>query len=489
MHHKEKKRLLSDITKNSAANIFVKIMNFIQGVFVANILGPIMFGVKNAVSLIYEYGTNAHLGTISQHNIERNKNEEKNKKYANEISDATFSFLFFLSIFVIFVLGLIAYFVPYSLAIKFSIFVIGIAIVFTFFIYLYNSILTSQKNYNLLLKWNIINGIASIICVVPLTYFFKIFGFFLGLAMSQFISIIFISIYKNQIYKPKLKINLKLYSLLLKEGIFVLIIQLFWLLILSVDRIFVLKFFGAEILGYYAIGLFFSGYVRFIIQLISGPLIPRIYQKENVEKYIIYPNQILCSILYYVAIVSIILIPFVVLLFPKYGASTDYIKILVFSTIFVPDLAIQYFLSRNKKFFIIILSLLFLVLSAALNFASIKLGFSAIGIAFATLITLFLYGNTMNFFCYLHILKSWKKSIYKLFLYLRPLLYAGIGYLLIWGLFRFWLYNVINFYVARIIQFTLFTLWYLPVILNIINKTKFFKLLKRKNKESVIKYE
>jgi hypothetical protein len=126
-------------------------------------------------------------------------------------------------------------------------------------------------------------------------------------------------------------------------------------------------------------------------------------------------------------------------------------------------------------------------LSAVLNFISIKLGFSAIGIAFATLVALFLYGNTMNFFCYLHILKSWKKSIYKLFLYLQPLIYAGIGYLLIWILFNFWLYNIINFYIARIIQIILFTLWYLPVILNIVNKTKIFKLFKKK--ELIIKYE
>jgi len=433
MSDSNKKEIISDISKNTISNIFIKLMGFIQGLFVVNILGPILFGLKNALSLIYDYGQNSHLGVVFQHNIERKSNEIKDTKYANKISDATFSFLIFLSIFVIIILGIVAYFINYSLQTKLSIFIIGFAISFAFFVYLFTSIFTSQRKFSILLKWNIVNGILAIICVVPLTYYFKVFGFFLGLAISSFLSVAYLLLIKKQIYNPKFNIDLKVYTHLLKTGFLVLITQLFWLSLLSIDRIFVLHFFGTEILGYYAVGLFFSGYVRFLIQLISVPLTPHIYQKDEKEviNYIIKPNKYIYSGLYYIIIVAIILVPFLIFVFPKYGSSLDFIKILLFSTIFMPDLTTQYFLSKRRNWFIIKTTLLFLIFVILLNLLVIYLGFGAIGIAISTLIVLFLYSNTFNYLCYKELLVSTKKVIFEIWSYIWPLIYAGVGYLII----------------------------------------------------------
>jgi len=483
MVNSDKKSIISDITKNTTSNLFVKAMNFIQGLFVANILGPVLFGVKNAISLIYDYGINAHLGVIFQHNIERNTNEIKDRDYANKITDTTFSFLLFLSGFILIILAIIAYIIPYSLTVKLSVFIIGLAIVFYLFNYLYSSIFASKREFGILAKWNIINGILALVCVVPLTYYFKIFGFFLGLAISSFLSVLYLLLIKKKIYSPKLNIDVNIYWTLLKNGFFILIIQLFWLVLLSIDRIFVLKFFGTEMLGYYAIGLFFSGYVRFLIQLVSVPLTPRIYQKPDKElvKYIVNPNRYIYSGLYYLIIVTIFLIPFIIFIFPKYGNSVNFIKILVFSTIFMPDLALQYFLSKRKNWFIIKTIFIFIVLLIGLNFWFISLEFKAIGIAIATLITLFLYSNTINFYCYAALYKSFTRSLIELWKYLWPLIYAVVGYVLIWGLFQYWGYNFINYYFAKIIQVILFTIWYLPILIKIEKESSILKLLFKRN--------
>lgn len=480
---KEKKKLLSDIKNNSLSSIFVKILSFLQNLFVANILGPVLFGIKNAISLIYDYGVNAHLGVLSQHNVERNSNEEKNKKYANKISDVTFSFLIFTSIIITLIGTIVAYLVNYSLEIKWSIFIIGVAISLSFFNYFYVSIFTSQKNYSLLFKFNIITGIANLICVIPLTYFYKVFGFFLGISVASFVSLLYLYLIRNKIYIPKFEIDTKIYLNLLKHGIILLLLQLFWLVILSIDRIFVLKFFGSEILGYYAVGLLFSSYVRLLIQFISNPLIPRIYQKKKLEIYIIEPNRIIYSVLYYLIFISIFLVPFLIMLFPKFGLSQNFIKILIFSTIFVPDLAVQYFIAKNKKWFIINVSIILLLLANLLNFLAIWLGFGAIGIAFATLITLFLYGNIINIFCYKQILGDWKKTAHKFWEYFWPLLYAILGFLIIWAIFNFCLYNYINFYISKILQCVLFTAWYLPIIFKLEKKNHIFELLLKKVKK------
>jgi len=473
-----KKILVKDTFKNTISNVFVKALTFLQGIVVANILGPTMYGLKNAIQLISDYGSNIHLGIIFQHNAERSENEYKKPEFANKVSNVTFTFILYLGLFCL-LISWISFLLPYSSTTNWSIFLILLNIPVMLFVFFYKSILTSQTKFGILAKINILQGISLIVFVVPLTYFWSIPGFFLGILLSTILTIIIEFIFGYQ--KFEYYWNKQIFIHLLKFGILQMILQIFWIVLYSIDRIFVLNFFGKTELGFYALGLFFSGLVSFVLNLIWNPITPRVYQnidnKTELYNYVIKSNQILFGLLSWFVIICVILLPFFILFMPSYATAIFYTQILVFSTIFIPNIIYQYFIGRKKMWTIIIVELIFLAVAGILNYLAVIFGFGTIGIVFATLITMFLYGNLMNYLCYSEIVESKYKSIIEMLNYLWPLGYALIGYGLLWLLAHYWLYSFINYYVVKIIQAVLFTIWYSPILWKIEKEHRILKII------------
>jgi O-antigen/teichoic acid export membrane protein len=60
-----KGNVLKNSTYNLLGNIVLRIFQIIQSFFMANILGPTQYGLRNGIQMYFEYGNYNHLGTNS----------------------------------------------------------------------------------------------------------------------------------------------------------------------------------------------------------------------------------------------------------------------------------------------------------------------------------------------------------------------------------------------------------------------------------------
>ena len=95
------------------------------------------------------------------------------------------------------------------------------------------------------------------------------------------------------------------------------------------------------------------------------------------------------------------------------------------------------------------------------------------------MITFFCYGNTINFLGYAELFNSKFMAIKELFSNIWPLIYALVGYSLIWILANYYLYALIDFYCVKIIQSILFIIWYLPVLVYTLKRLGGWSVIKK----------
>jgi len=475
-----KDRVIKNSLKFIPSNIFLRFFQIIQGIFVANILGPTLFGLKNAIQLISDYGQYIHFGTENSFYKERQITEyKKDVSQKDEITNLTFTFYFFSSFLFLFICLLLFFLLPYSITIRSSILVIGFLVPLTLFNSFFYTILQSKQEFKKLSILNVLQGIFVFLGVVVFTYFWGVFGFFLG-ALIGLIIPFFYSYFESK-YRVHFLFNYKKMYYLIKTGIILFFLGLAYIVFFSIDRLFILFSYGQTELGFYAIGLFFGNLMYFLIRTIILPLVPNVYQNIDnnflLSKLIITPLKMVRLILYWVVFILIYLIPLFVLLLPQYSSGVQYINILIFSMMFFPILINNYFIGRNKEKYLILISLIFILLGILFNSLVVVFNLSPIFVAYATLFTIFMYGNVVYLIGYKDLLGSWKLALKEVFNYLWPLGYALIGYGLLWLLAHYWLYDILNYYIVKVIQAVLFTIWYLPILWKIEKEHKILKMI------------
>jgi O-antigen/teichoic acid export membrane protein len=473
----DKKQIIANSAKYTPSNLFVRIMQLIQGVFVANLLGPIAYGLKNALQMFLDYGNYGHFGVLFLFTKERQKTEFKNIKKRDYITNLSYSFLMFVgALFAI--LGVILFFVlNYSLSIRLSLLFIGFLVPVSFFAAFCYNILQSKSDFKIRSIANIIQGIFLVIFVVVAVYFIGVPGYFLGLLLAWGLVDLYLIYQMKMTYK--FIFNIKLFFGLIVRSFPLFLLSLNYLLFVSIDRIVIWFNFGALEMGYYAIGMFFSGLMYFFISTLLVPVIPIIYQtidkKVKQIRYVITSYRISMYLIYYVVLIIIFLYPIIVFLMPEYRPGTAYVNILIFSTMLFPILSYNYFIAKNKEKLMLALTGLFLCLALVLDLLVVYLGLKVVYIAYSTLISFFLYGTITNLICYKQLLGSYSKALKETFNYLWPLGYALVGYGLLWILAHQWLYGILNYYVVKVIQAILFTIWYSPILWKVEKEHKILK--------------
>ncbi len=473
-----KGNVLKNSTYNLLGNIVLRIFQIIQSFFMANILGPTQYGLRNGIQMYFEYGNYNHLGTNSLLSKKRQLYEHSNVVERDYLTNLVFSFNLITGIiFILISLGL--YFILTDITLKYSLLLIGFCVFIANFRNINNIILNSQQKFKQISKINFWIGLSGTIFICLGVYFFGIIGSYLGsilyLTINYFLSKHYAGISFKFIFEPKK------YFELIKNGFILFLLSFSFLLIFSINRLFIIKGYGITELGYYAIGLFFANLMYFFITTLVYPLIPNIYQNRdnNVDliKYIIIPYRLVMSLIYFMCILIIFLIPFIIFILPEYNAGIQYINILLFSIIFFPILITNYFISRNQEMKLLFITSIIIILEVLSNIFILLLNLKPIYLAISVVIINFIYGFILNLICYKDIFKSYKKALKEIFNYLWPLGYALVGYGLLWLLAHYVLYGFVNYYLVKIIQAILFTIWYSPILWKIEKEHKILKII------------
>lgn len=438
------------ILNNSRINMLIKyssikyialIIGFIKGIVNARILGPELLGVLGNLLLVLSYLGYSNLGILYSMNREYVIYESDNDiDGAKKVISTSFTSLLILSTLLI-LTGVGARFIykgnlgNYILLI----FIIGILEQYRSFYINYFRLVNNFRKINYI---EIINNVVSFILIVISIKYFQIYSVLIAMLIAD--CIVFIYGYRNS-EKIKIKIESKILKNLIIVGIPLLIYNLGFYILTTIDRVMTIKFLGYKDLGYYTLSN----------QIVSGTLVfitsvlflyyPKAIKNLNIDvnndkkevlmrmrkytKYVEVFGVVLCLV------GTILINPFVNVVVPKYSISINIYRILVFGTI-VNQLAYfsNIFIVSNKKQAILIyLQIITVAMAIIFNFMFIKLGMGIIGVSLATLITNTIY-SIMQYLIYLKILnleESYINNIFKVYFKFIVYMLASIAFSLI----------------------------------------------------------
>ncbi len=283
----------------------------------------------------------------------------------------------------------------------------------------------------------LINNAGTFLLIMLFIKDYKINAVLYSMIICGFITLIYGII---NCEKLKININYNILKDLIYVGIPLLIYNLGFYILTTVDRIMILKYLNYEELGYYTFSnqivsatLVFITSILFlyypkaikILNINENFNVKKVYNSiENYTKYVELLGVLLC-------IVGVIFIkPFVNIVVPNYEASINIYRVLVLGAIAsqVSYFANVFIVSNKKQMYLIFLQFLTIILSIILNYIFLKLGFKVMGVSIATMITNIIY-SAMQYLIFLKILNQRKgyfnimlKTYYKFILFVIILL-------------------------------------------------------------------
>lgn len=368
---------------------------FLKGIVNAKFLGPELLGVLGNLTLILGYCSYANLGIVHSMNREYVLAKEESDAKANSVINTTFTSLIILSlIFIILSIGSIIFYKnDYGVYIA-LIFIIAIFEQFKNYFVNYFRLI---NNYNMINLVEVIYSIIAFILTVFLINNFKVYGALIAM-LTCGIAIFIVAIFKTK------NIIIKIDKIILKDlisvGIPLLIYNLGFYILTTIDRWIIIRFFTEVDLGYYT---FANSMVSATLVFVSSMLFllyPKLIKDFNEGKNINISEKIkgytklleIASVIFF-TIGVILFKPFILTFLNRYTGSIEIYMILLMAII-MNNLAYfsnAYIVSNKKQRYLVYLQILAVAVNIACNMSFLKLGLGVKGVALSTLIANAIY--------------------------------------------------------------------------------------------------
>ncbi|RKY35424.1 MAG: hypothetical protein DRP78_05495 [Candidatus Omnitrophota bacterium] len=488
-----KKEIIKDVTIFSGGNFAGKIILVFRGIITAKFLGPSMYGLWNALSIILTYSGQAHLGTLSalQKELPYYYAKGENDR-AKAISNVVLSFEIITGVIIGLLLFITSFFLQASFALIVGLRVVAVLVLFQLIEYFYYTLLRSEKKFTVLSRLTILYSFTMVALIVPMVIFYGIYGLFTALLIMPLISIFFYT--KHTDYCFKFVFNFSEIKRLIKIGYPIVSMILLYSLFRSIDKIMIVGFLGKVNLGYYSIAVMVNNFLFLAPSSIADSISPRMFGKlgemDNTQGLNVYLIKPTITQAYFISVLTglaVIAAEFVIKAFLiEYMVSFPLVIILCFGSFFVsiPLLTWSYLVALNKQRNMLPLFGLSILLSITLNYIFIKLGMGITGIAIGTAIASFFYGTSLLGYCALFCFKGIKqRAIFFLKVY-SPLFYMLAVVLLINRIFSLYSLLLDNALLCALSKTIILMLFSSPLFFYI-NKTMgvltlFCALFKRK---------
>lgn len=396
------------------------ILGFLRELINARQLGPETFGILGNLLLILSYFLYANFGTIYAMTKECSI-LEKDKEKVNKIINGTFSFLAILS--GVFLLGGAVYL---SIS-KYSpmgvyIFLVCIIAIFDQFRLYFTNYFRIKDNLKQINSIELIYHSLSAVLTVILISKLGIYGALIALLVADIAT--FISCVKR-VENLRFYIDKDIFIRLISVGIPLLIYNLGFYILTTIDRMFIIKFLSKEDLGYYTFANQIAKATLMFLNSVLFIYYPQALRKLNLEnnsdkdsivremKKLNVTLEILGVLLTIAGIVLIV--PFVNILMKQYVSSIVIYRILVLSAIanqlcyFVS----VFLLSNNLQFKLVNLQVVTSLIAVVVQYAFIKSNLGLYGVSIGTLIINIFYSLSQYFIlCRVLRIENYLKFIY-----------------------------------------------------------------------------
>ena len=380
------------------ARIFVKL---VSGLFIAKLLGPSLFGLKNAYDLAMEYESNSDLGTFNALNrmAPYYRGAKEHDKASGAIGSVFCVNLYYAATVAV-VLIIVSRYLEYSgfeqQYVDFMLFLGLTVLTKKIYLFLQTKLKIDHRFYELSVN-QLLYGITAAGLSVTFVIFWGFRGVLAGLLAADVIGIGHLLTKERRL--PALKISFSLYWQLLKIGFPMMVLFLLIMLLANLDRTLILAMISEKALGFFGIATVASGVVLTIPGAVHSVTLAPVMEKLGrtrdalaIRHYLNEPMVLMA----YILPVFIACIYFAVHLplryyLDQYGPSIQVIQILVIGTYFqsVASPVLSVCLALNKQVRLIGLVIPMVALNFVLNYAFIRAGWGINGVAAGTSITFF----------------------------------------------------------------------------------------------------
>ncbi|MDD5194085.1 MAG: oligosaccharide flippase family protein [Candidatus Omnitrophica bacterium] len=473
MDYLSKEKIVKDTTKYSLATIASQAIGVITSVLLRKLLDPSLMGIWTGLMIVLNYGLYADFGLFSAATVKIPYYKGKKEKHKIEkIMNLSFT----VSIVAVILLAAMLIIVSFFLGKTFSLPVItGIRIVSFIMIatILYNFnivMLRANKQFTMLSKVEIFNSAVTLVTVILLVTFFKLYGLYYGTLLAVIASFLYSKSISH--YDLKLYFDIKELSQLIKVGLPLAAYGFSFTILISLDKIVIAKAIGAKDLGFYSIAVLAFTYALTFSKLFGIVTLPSIQESygetgsiKHIMRYVKKPTLILAYLLPLLLAFAYFMIPFLVHYFlPKYREGITSMKIILGGCFFISltYLAQNFLTALDKQIQMIPFACIAAAAGLVLDYIFIKMNMGITGVALGTSISFFIF----FFIIMVHTLKHCDTSIeisgffvniILIFIYSFGLLFLVEKYVLI-----------DRFFLKTLVHMVLFYLCYLPAVLFII---------------------
>lgn len=381
-------------------------IGFIKSIYVANALTPIIMGSYGLIVLVLDYLRFAHLGVFMAMNLESSVNMGNSDKipYVRQITDNSFTYLFFLTI--LFIVGacIVSALPDTFIASDIKKYVFAIAFIAAIDQYKIFTIIYSRLNE----KYQLINRIELwsnvLLCIVVLFTVskYKLDAVVYSMVLSSVLMLLLCAHITGKNIRVSLKVNI--IKKLMIIGAPLLIYNIFERFFMTVDRVIISNYLTRSDLGYFTLSSTIVSSTMVLLSSFTFLYYPKVLQKMNTKDQIKSTKEVTNDIKNFSTLIScvaltigftglILIEPFIRIFLSDYIPSITIYQLLILGILAdnTTYFASTYLASNKHQIALIAILLVMATISIPLNLIAIKFNLGLNGIALATSLSMFLY--------------------------------------------------------------------------------------------------
>lgn len=331
-------RLFRDYFSLLASRYLGMLIGAIRGFIIPGLLSPAAYGTYKTFLLIPAYARGGHLGAVSglsrQIPFHRGQKDEERLHVAVQVA---YTFSLGSALFACAILGVYSLFLSDS-AIRTALLVFLVFVVTEQQIAFRDTYLVGFERFGAAARLRLLQNVLGTGLAVTGAWLGGLFGLIAATACSGMISL---TIYRrvSGLGFPGFKFDRSVAGELISIGAPMLVTGLLFNVFFTVDRIVIVKWMGAEAMGFYALAVTLVGYINDLSTLLSRVIFPRMVHRlgsgESMEKLQSYVHRPMAGTSFLFPLVIVIVHYFAEslfrLVFPKYLPGAHALEILTFS--------------------------------------------------------------------------------------------------------------------------------------------------------------
>ncbi|MGQ9706775.1 MAG: oligosaccharide flippase family protein [bacterium] len=400
----DRAKLVIDTGKMWSGVVISQIIGVVRGLIIPRLLTPAQYGIIGALSLTTQYAQYLDIGfhPTMRREIPRLSGKgdtdgiERVKETALAVNTITL---------VIYIITLIIYaiFFVKNIIVFWGIFAFSIFIILSRFQLYLNTLYEARQKFGVISISNILFAVLTLLLLIPLVYWKNLYGYFIGIVICEIL--VFIYLYSKKGEHLLVRYNWSRFKTLFIIGFPMFLMGIGGNILVTIDRIMVIKYLTRAELGYYTIAGTIATYILILHANISKVIGPTIYETwgrdENVEELKVYalrPTSSITSITGFLIALTMILMPILFqVIIPRYMPAVYPCAILLFA-VYIRSTSVsvgEVLLAMNKQLKIFISQIISLLIAICTIYVFIRKGWALIGVATGEVIAIFVYNTIL----------------------------------------------------------------------------------------------